>query len=110
VLRRLLERDQRLVTSNHVVGESFTLVRMRLGFGAAQEFLRGVRASARLQRVFVLQAWEEEAERLLGQFADQDFSYVDATSFVVMRKLDLHDAFAFDHHFAAAGFTGVADI
>jgi predicted nucleic acid-binding protein len=88
-----------------VIAESYTLLRMRLGHAAAQEFVRRTRASARVQRVFVPEAWEEEAETLLGQFADQDFSYVDATSFVVMRKLHLETAFAFDRHFAVAGFS-----
>jgi uncharacterized protein len=108
VLRRTLGDKQRLITSNHVVGESYTLLRIRLGYIAAQEFLRRVRASTRTQRVFVPEAWETEAEAVLTRFADQDFSYVDATSFVVMRKLSLDSAFAFDHHFAVAGFSLVA--
>jgi predicted nucleic acid-binding protein len=48
---------------------------------------------------------EREAELLLEQFADRDFSYVDATSFVVMSQLGLNEAFAFDHHFTAARFS-----
>ena len=92
-----------------MIGETHTLVRMRLGQAAAQDFLRRVRESSRTRRVFVPEAWEDEAEVLLAHYADQDFSYVDATSFVLMRKLELHTAFAFDHHFAVAGFTTLAD-
>ena len=109
VLRRALARKQRLVTSNHVIGETYTLVRTRLGHAAAQEFLRRSRASAHTRRVFVPEAWEDEAETVLAQFADQDFSFVDATSFVVMRKLELRAAFAFDHHFLVAGYLLVTD-
>lgn len=50
-------------------------------------------------------AWEEAAEELLAHYGDQDFSYVDATSFIVMRRLGLREAFAFHHHFAVAGFS-----
>ena len=78
---------------------------MRLGHAAAQTFLRGVRDSALTQRVFVPEAWESDAEAILGRFGDQDFSYVDATSFTVMRRLLLSTAFAFDHHLAVAGFS-----
>jgi predicted nucleic acid-binding protein len=83
---------------------------MRLGHAAAHEFLRRARASARTRRVFVPEAWEEQAEEILAQFADQDFSFVDATSFVVMRQLGLPTAFAFDHHFLVAGYRLVADL
>ena len=64
-----------------------------------------MRTSQVVERVFVQAAWAEAAEGLLAQFDDQPFSYVDATSFVVMRELGLQDAFAYDRHFATAGFT-----
>jgi predicted nucleic acid-binding protein len=92
-----------------VIGETYTLLRMRLGHAAAHEFLRHSRASARTKRVFIPEAWEDEAESVLAKFADHDFSFVDATSFVVMRKLGLRAAFAFDHHFLVAGYLLVAD-
>jgi uncharacterized protein len=108
-LRRLGVERRALCTTNHVAGETYTLLRVRLGFGVAQETLRRVRESRIVERVFVPEEWEEEAERLLAQFADQDFSYVDATSFVAMRHLGLTSAFAFDHHFVTAGFALVTD-
>src|SRR5207302_10344778 len=88
-LRHSLAQNYWLVTSNHVVGESYTLIRLRLGHAAAQEFLRRVRASGRTSRTFVAEAWEFEAEDILAQLGYQDFSFVDATSFVVMRWLGL---------------------
>jgi predicted nucleic acid-binding protein len=100
---------QRLLTTNHVVGETYTLIRMRLGFAAAQQFVHHVRSSLVTERVFVPEAWESEAESLLSQYADQDFSYVDATSFVTMGHRALTTAFAFDHHFVVTGFTLLAD-
>jgi predicted nucleic acid-binding protein len=84
-------------------------MRMRVGYAPAQQFLRKVRESALVRRVFVPEAWETEAESLLQQYADQDFSYVDATSFVAMRRLRISEAFTFDHHFLVAGFALVAD-
>jgi predicted nucleic acid-binding protein len=86
------------------VAESYTLIRMRLGHTSAHEFLGRLRLTAQVARVFVAEAWEAEAETILADFVDQDFSYVDATSFVVMRRLHLDTAFAFDHHFSVAGF------
>ena len=103
-LRALGAERRTLCTTNHVAGETYTLLRVRLGFGPAREALRRLRESRVVERVFVAEEWEEEAERLLAQYADQDFSYVDATSFVAMRRLGLTDAFAFDQHFSVAGF------
>lgn len=104
LLARVLERNLRLITSNHVIGETYTLLRMRLGHTAANEFLSRTRASERTTRIFIDHTWEDEAEDILGRFSDQDFSFVDATSFVAMRKLALRTAFAFDHHFQVAGY------
>lgn len=89
------------VTTNHVIGESYTLLRKRLGFRPASELIRRMRGTAFVQRVFVPEAWEEEAERLLEQYDDQPFSYVDATSFVTMRRLGIQEALAFDRDFFA---------
>jgi predicted nucleic acid-binding protein len=44
-------------------------------------------------------------EDLLARFTDQDFSYVAATAFITMRRLELQDAFTFDYHFAVVGST-----
>jgi len=107
-LRRIAALGRPLCTTNYVVAESYTLVRVRLGARAAHAFIRGARDSRRVERVFVEPDWEEEAERLLIQYEDQDFSFVDATSFVTMRRLGLDDALAFDQHFLVAGFSTVS--
>lgn len=103
-LRRLFTERRALVTTNFVVSETYTLLRVRLGHIIAQDFLRRSRESASTRRVFVTEAWEEAAEELLVRYDDQDFSYVDATSFVAMQRLKLQEALAFDRHFALLGF------
>lgn len=107
VFAGLIGERARLLTTNHVVGETYTLLRVRLGGTAAHAFLRSIRASGQAQRVFVPPEWEGAAEELLLHYVDQDFSYVDATSFVTMRRLSIQDAFTFDRHFSVAGFSTV---
>jgi len=107
--RRATGDRRRIVTTNYVVGESYTLIMGRLGPPTAQAFLGRVRSSLILQRVHVVDEWEDEAERLLVQYHDQRFSYVDATSFVTMRRLGIREALAFDTDFLIAGFTLVGD-
>ena len=55
-------------------------------------------------KVFSDHTLEEEAERILTRFFDQDFSFADAVSFAVMRQRNISAAFAFDRHFLTAGF------
>ena len=47
---------------------------------------------------------ENTALRWLRQHDEREYSFVDATSFALMRAHRLSDAFAFDGDFTAAGF------
>ena len=105
VYPHLLQQNPRLVTTNLVVAETFTLIRHRLGYKPGIHFLRSLRQSQRLVRVYADESLEVEAEQILGQYVDQDFSLTDAVSFVVMRGHELDQAFAFDHHFQVMGFS-----
>ncbi len=46
---------------------------------------------------------EERAWKVLKGFSDKEFSYTDATSFVVMESLGIDTVFAFDEHFKQYG-------
>jgi len=93
-----------LVTSNQVIGETYTYLRTMVGYAAARRFLGAVAATAKLERFFVTEGLEREAYQILHRYAEHPFSYVDATSFALMRQERLRYAFAFDAHFATAGF------
>lgn len=110
-LRAAVASRVRLVTTNLVVGETFTLLRVRFGSVAAWRFKESLDRSGRLEIVRVDERAERSAWALLRQFADQPFSFVDATSFVVMKDRRIRRALAYDRHFAAAGFVraGVDD-
>ena len=96
-----------LVTTNHVVGETNTLLRVTRGYDACRRFLDSLEQTRRLERIFVSQDLERRAFAILDRYRDHDFSFVDATSFAFMRAEGIRHAFAFDSHFAAAGFVRV---
>ena len=102
-----LGRYRRLVTTNLAIAEAYIVIRRALGHTAAMAFLDGLSASPRIEKVYSDPMLEVEAERILRQYADQDFSYVDAVSFALMHHRGLTDAFAFDQHFETAGFVCV---
>ncbi len=105
--RRLTERylSSSLVTSNHVRGETWTFLRRRAGHAAAVGFLDVTARSERLTTVTVTPEQEEEAMRWLRRRDERPYSFVDATSFVLMRAMRIRDTLAFDADFEAAGFT-----
>ena len=103
--RRLWEGySGQLLTTNHVVGETWTFLRRRMGHAAAQSFVDRSSRSSRLIVRHVDEATERDAWEWLRRHDERPYSFVDATSFAVMRRLRLLEALAFDGDFAAAGF------
>ena len=105
--RQLVSSPRSLVTTNVVVGETYTLIRMRHGYDAAWRFIGSLDRTRRLARHHVTPDIEAQAYLILRQYEDQDFSYEDATSFAFMRWAGITEAFAFDAHFATAGFSRI---
>jgi uncharacterized protein len=97
----------RLVTSNHVRGETWTFLNRRYGHAPAVAFLDTLARTLRARVDFVTRDLEQEALRWLRQHDEREYSFVDATSFALMRSLLIREAFAFDGDFAAAGFVEV---
>lgn len=97
--------DQVLVTTNHVVGETVTLLRKRghpdpavrhgLAVRVGEQLLAGT-----LGRVHRATEKEERAAlAYLEKHQDQDYSFADCLSFVVMQKLGIREALAVDRDF-----------
>jgi predicted nucleic acid-binding protein len=97
--------DRRLVTSTLVLGETWTFLRRRAGHSRATTWLDGVRGRDVVSAARITEELENEAWAWLRLHDERPYSFVDATSFALMRKLRITDALAFDGDFAAAGFT-----
>jgi predicted nucleic acid-binding protein len=98
---------EQVLTTNQVVGETWTFLRRKDGHRSALGFLDRVaalEAESRLTVHRVTEVQEEKAWSWLRKHDERTYSFVDATSFVVMRDRRLREAFAFDQDFAAAGF------
>lgn len=93
-----------LVTSNHVRGETWTLLRRRRGHRSAVAFLDLLERTLRVRVEHVARDLEREALDWLRRHDEREYSFVDATSFAVMRSLRIEEALAFDGDFSAAGF------
>ncbi len=96
--------SQGLVTSNHVRGETWTFLNRRYGHRVAVDFLDRLGRTRRLEVATVDERLEREALRWLRSHDERVYSFVDATSFALMRSRRTREALAFDGDFAAAGF------
>lgn len=107
--KNIIQEQRNLVTTNLVVAEAYIIIRRTGGHDPAVHFLRAIRGSARLLKIYSDASVESEAEGILEKYSDQDFSYADAVSFVVMKDREIKEAFAFDQHFLTAGFELLPD-
>ena len=96
--------NERWVTSNHVLGETWTFIRSRAGHADAVGFLDRAAGSPRVSIVHASPEIEDAALRWLRRHDERFYSFVDATSFALMRSMKIKEALAFDGDFSAAGF------
>lgn len=98
-----LSSDEPLVTTDHVLIESWLLLRHRFNRHAAERFWRGLRSG--IAHIEPVTSSDLEAAWSIGEtYPDHDFSVVDRTSFAVMLRLGIHRAVTFDADFAVYRF------
>lgn len=100
-------RRSQLLVSNHVLGETWTLVRRRRGHRVAVGFIELLSRLPNVEVVHLDEAIERDAWEWLRRHDEREYSFVDATSFALMSARGIREAFAFDGDFSAAGFVEV---
>ncbi len=95
----------RLVTSNFIFDETVTLCLYRLGRDAALRVGDELRSGALADVVRTTTDDETRAWKLFSGRADKDYSFTDCVSFVIMRRLEITKAAAFDDDFRREGFS-----
>lgn len=99
----LVEERAQLYTSNYVFAETYTALLVRLGRAEAIEWGKRFHASEAIELIRVESQIEHEAWSILETHTDEEWSYVDATSFALIDREGFTAAFAFDRHFAQRG-------
>jgi len=95
----VVSTGEELVTTDHVLAESWLLIQRRLGWSMAERFWGRLRAG-RVTIEHLGPGDLDHAWRIGEVFADQDFSIVDRTSFAVMERLGIDRVATFDDHFS----------
>ncbi|MDZ7288617.1 MAG: type II toxin-antitoxin system VapC family toxin [candidate division KSB1 bacterium] len=94
----------RLVTTSYVLDEVVTFFNGRNQHAKAIEVGNRVMGSPSVQFVHVDEALFHEGWRYFEQHEDKTYSLTDRISFVLMDRLGIRNALAFDRHFFLAGF------
>lgn len=94
-----------IITSDYVLDESITLLRMRKGLHVSSAFIQKVLKSESVTIVWVDKAIFNKALEMFLRSEKKAWSFTDCTSFTIMRELKIADSFSFDENFKEAGFT-----
>ena len=98
----------RLIVTNYVLDELYTLILMDLGYEQAidiQQKLGRLAVAGILEVVWVDESLSEEGWNVFQRFnRDKHWSFTDCVSYAAMKRRGIGEAFAFDHHFEQMGF------
>ncbi|MBI5305869.1 MAG: PIN domain-containing protein [Chloroflexi bacterium] len=103
----VIQSTSPVVTSQFILAETYTHLRYSVGHHKAVHFHRLV-IEAQEKKLLRI-SWADQtifdaAWRMFEKYADQNFSFVDCTSFALMRAHKIKTAFAFDDDFRVMGF------
>ena len=95
-----------LVTTNYIISELVALlpVRQRVSRNNLFQYIDSIRLASFVDTVHINLETDLTAWNLCKSRPDNAWSLVDASSFVVMRRLDIQTALTTDRHFEQAGF------
>ena len=100
VVSRLRKSSIPVFTSNYIVAETHALILSRMGHDTARNWLHHFS----FPMYQVTEDDQAAARAIIFTHSDKDYSLTDATSFGLMRRLGVSQAFAFDAHFVQFGY------
>jgi len=104
---QFLRNPAQLVTTSFVLDEAVTFFTSRGRHAKAIDLGRRLLSSPSVRLVHVDEDLLRAAFEYLERRPDKRFSLTDCISFVLMNRLGIQQALAFDAHFEQAGFTRI---
>lgn len=93
-----------MITSDYVINETLTLLRLRHGVREAWNFYSKITRSKVIRVIWVDEVIFNEALSFFRKNKKYKWSFTDCTSFAIMKLLNIKYAFTFDKNFEEAGF------
>jgi predicted nucleic acid-binding protein len=106
IVHRAYQQKRPLITSNYILSELAPLLERRnVARTTLLLAIRTIRADPRVSVIHIDQAIDNEAWALLDARLDKQWSLVDASSFILIRRMGIIEALTNDHHFEQAGLS-----
>jgi predicted nucleic acid-binding protein len=100
ILQNIQRKNKDILLTNFILAECHALLLSKLGAEIAREWLKNNIWPV----ISVTETDEEMAKVIILGYTDKKFSLTDATTFAVMKRLQIDEVFSFDRHFTQFGF------
>ncbi len=109
LVRHAVTQRRQLVTTNYIITELVALLSSRYHMPRQQVIMaiNVIKTDASVEVVHIEREMDDEAWVLLEARLDKEWSLVDASSFIVMKRFGMTEALTTDRHFTQAGFIRV---
>jgi len=104
VMRALLREGRHFISTDYIFDEVVTRVRGLGGHSNAVKAGDGILESEIIELIDVDPPLRKEAWKLFRKYKDHKLSFTDCTSFAVMKKFGISEAFTFDDDFRKVGY------
>ncbi len=101
-LINLVESGEELLCTNYILVEAYALIQNRMGMDAINDFQKDILPSLNITWID-----KEEHKGIVTTFISSNrrqLSFVDCSSFEIMKQLGIKTVFTFDKHFREQGF------
>jgi predicted nucleic acid-binding protein len=95
---KLQEQKAIIYTSDYVLDESYTLLKMRGSHTTSVKFMDEI-GKSHINILRIDEHIETAAKTIFRKFEDKRLSFTDCTSFVLINQFGIEAVFAFDEHF-----------
>lgn len=103
-----IARQVTLVVSDYILDETYTLLLNNTGYDLTVKFKQKLDVLIQqgiVELIWITPAITKPSWRIFEQFnRDQQWSFTDCTSYVVMKNHGITEVFTLDHHFSQMGF------
>lgn len=110
VYASIQKRKARLVITDYIFDETTTWLHYKIGHHVACDWGNNIFNSRMVEMVKVSEEHIDAAWKIFQKYNDQQFSFTDCVSFVVMNLLGINEAFTYDSHFSTMGFCIIGQV